>query len=115
MSTTQKANPKAVVESRFGTRSDLISEIMGLIDGDAQDKRRLAGTTNKKLLRIHHVANEVKTSFGGKSDLIDAIEKLQFIKGTANPGWREKMETYTVKRLWDNHRQLSTTGPGAQS
>ena len=47
--------------------------------------------------------------------LIDAIEKLQFANGKANAGWREKMDGYTVKRLLDHHRQLSTTGPGATS
>jgi hypothetical protein len=115
MSANQKSAPKGLVESRFGTRSDLVAEIMGLIDGDAQDKQRLSGTTNKKLLRIHDVATDVKTNFGGKSNLIDAIEKLQFVKGKANPGWRDKMETYTVKRLWDHHRQLSAMGHGVQA
>ncbi|MGM0574609.1 MAG: hypothetical protein ACQEXJ_02575 [Myxococcota bacterium] len=102
MSTT----PKQIVEQRFGTRSDLVGEILSLIDGDDETRARLMGTTNKKLLRIHEVATTVKERFGGKSGLLDAIEKLQFPKGGPNPGWREKVEGYTVKRLLDMHRTL---------
>ena len=110
-----KPTPKQKVESKFGTRADLVSAIIGLIGDDGDTRSRLMSTTNKKLLRIHEVATIVKDRFGGKSDLIDAIEKLQFANGKANAGWREKMDGYTVKRLLDHHRQLSTTGPGATS
>lgn len=110
-----KPTPKQRVESQFGTRADLVSAIIALVGDDGNTRGRLSGTTNKKLLRIHEVAKRVQDSFGGKSGLIDAIETLQFANGKSNEGWREKMEGYTVKRLLDHHRQLSTTGPGAQS
>ena len=110
-----KPTPKQIVASKFGTRADLISAIMSLVGDDGDTRSRLAGTTNKKLLRIHEVAKRVQDTFGGKSGLIDAITTLQFPNGKANAGWREKMEGYTVKRLLDHHRQLSTTGPGARA
>ena len=108
-----KPSPKKMVESRFGTRADLVAAILPLIDGDDDARGRLNGTTNKKLLRIYEVSKEVSDRFGGKSGLIDACAKLQFANGKPNPGWREKMERWTVKKLYDHHRQLSTTGAGA--
>jgi hypothetical protein len=110
-----KPTPKQQVESKFGTRADLVSAIISLVGDDDGTRGKLSGTTNKKLLRIHEVAKKVQDSFGGKSGLIDAIATLQFATGKPNDGWREKMEGYTVKRLLDHHRQMSTQGPGANN
>ena len=109
------STPKQLVESRFGTRQDLVNQIVSIVGGGDTVRSRLNGTTNKKLLRIHEVATSVKETFGGKSGLIDAMAKLQFSSGNPNPGWRTKMEAFTIKRLLDMHRQLSTRGPGATS
>ena len=107
--------PKQLVEERFGSRSDLVAAIIKLIGDDGGAKGRLSGTSNKKLLRIHEVASTVQDKFGGKAGLIDAISALQFPNGKVNDGWREKMEGFTVKRLLDHHRQLTTKGPGKQA
>jgi len=103
--------PKQLVNERFGSRTDLVKDIVKLTGGDDDTRSRLMGTTNKKLLRIHEVAKLVDSKFGGKSGLIDAMEALQFAhtkSKKANDGWRDKMEGYTVKRLLDMHRQLTT-------
>jgi len=110
-----KPTPRQLVESKFGTRNDLVSAIVGIIGDAGNTRSRLMGTTNKKLLRIHEVALKVQGTFGDKSGLIDAISTLQFPGTKANKGWREKMDGYTVKRLLDHHRQLSTTGPSAKN
>ena len=105
-----KMTPKQLVEAKFGTRGDLVDAIVTLT-GDGGDARSsLMGTTNKKLLRIHEVAEKVSSTYGGKSGLIDAVSSLQFNSGKPNAGWREKMEGKTVKFLLDHHRQLSTRG-----
>lgn len=98
--------PKQLVQARFKTRQDLVAAILPLISAGEGEKAALLGTTNAKLLRIHEVATEVKAKFGGKAGLIDALLKLQFPNGKANDGWKEKMQTFTVKRLYDKHRQL---------
>lgn len=103
-----KQTPKQQVEAKFGTRGDLVDAIVALTGDGADGRSSLMGTTNKKLLRIHEVAQEVSTTYGGKSGLIDAIASLQFSNGKPNAGWREKMEGKTVKFLLDHHRQLST-------
>ena len=99
--------PKQLLTDKFGTRQDLISKLAPLLGASDLEKKKLAGTTNAKLLRIFEVAEEVSKKFGGKSGLIDAIAKLQFAGGKANEGWREKMTGLTVKRLFDKHRQLA--------
>lgn len=103
-----KQTPKQQVEARFGTRVDLVKAIMKMTGGDDDTRSALMGTTNKKLLRIHDAAAEADKRFGGKSGLLDAIAQLQFPGGKPNPGWREKYEEYTVKRLLDVHRQVKS-------
>jgi len=99
--------PKQAVEARFGTRKDLVAKIVPLIGANDDEKRRLGGATNAKLLRIFEVADQVSKEFGGKGKLIDAIAKLQFAGHKPNDGWREKMSGLSVKRLYEKHRQLS--------
>lgn len=100
--------PKQLVEATFGTRGDLVDAILSLTGDGGEARSSLMGTTNKKLLRIHEVAEKVSTTYGGKSGLIDAIAGLQFKSGKPNAGWREKMDGKTVKFLLDHHRQVST-------
>lgn len=97
--------PKQMVEARFGTKKDLVDQIIGLTGGTDEDRSSLMGTTNKKLLRIHDASKLAKDKFGGKSALIDALAKATFPKGSPNEGWREKMEKRSVKRLLDDHRK----------
>jgi hypothetical protein len=101
-----KLSPKQALIKQFGTRADIVNQILPLIGGGDAERSALMGTTNAKLLRIHAVASEVKAKFGGKSGLVDAIAKLQFAGGAPNAGWREKMNGFTVKRLADKYRQL---------
>lgn len=106
-----KPSPKQIVTDKFGTRADLIKAILSATGGGDDESRSLRGTTNKKLLRIHEVGTTVKSKFGGKKGLIDAMEGLQFAHTKtkkANEGWRDKMDKFTIKRLFDMHRQLTT-------
>ena len=102
--------PKQRIAETFGSRAKAVDAIAKLTGADKEERSRLMGTTNKKLLRIHEVAAQVQASFGGKSGLIDAIADKKF-GGKGDDKWRAKMETYTVKRLLDVHRQVK---PGAR-
>jgi len=97
--------PKQQVQKRFGTKDDLVKEILPLVGGDDETRRVLMGTTNKKLLRIYDSSKQVKDQFGGKAGLIDALATLIFDGRQPNAGWREKMEKKTPKRLLDDYRQ----------
>ena len=99
--------PKALVTEKFGSRTELVAAIAKLTKADGEEKSRLMGTTNKKLLRIHETAQYAQDKFGGKSGLIDTIAQLKFADRKVNDGWRTKMEGMTVKRLVEVHRQSS--------
>lgn len=101
-------SPKQQVEARFGTKGDLVKQITALTGGGDEEKRRLMGATNKKLLRIHAVATEAQDRFGGKAGVIDALATVTFPNGSPNAGWREKMDKRTVKRLLEDHRQRAS-------
>ena len=105
--------PKQLLAEKFGTRQDLVAKLAPLLGAGDDEKKKLLGTTNAKLLRIYEVAHEVSKKFGGKTGLIDAIAKLQFMGGKANEGWREKMSGLTIKRLYDKYRQLGGLKPKA--
>lgn len=111
----QPKTPKQLVNDAFGGRSGIVDAIVGILGNEDGLRSRLMGTTNKKLLRIHEVSQAVQKRFGGKAKLIDAISKLQFAKGSANAGWREKMEGYTGKRLLDHHDALARRAKRAQA
>lgn len=99
--------PKSMVADKGG-RAALVDGILPVLGSDDRTRSRLMGTTNKKLLRIHEVAKQVEASFGNKAGLLNEIEKLQFGGKPSNEGWRDKYETFTVKRLLDVHRQLAS-------
>lgn len=99
-------SPKQKLVEKFGTRSELVKQILPLIEGNDDDQSALMGASNAKLLRIYDVAEKVKKQFGGKAALIDAIAVLQFEGKAPNDGWKEKMEGKTVKFLFDKYRQL---------
>ncbi len=101
----QAKTPKQIVADKFGSRSQLVAEILKLTGAEGSDKQRLMGTTNKKLLRIHETAQIAKDKFGGKAGLIKAIAELKFKGGNATDAWTQKMEGFTVKRLLEVHRQ----------
>ena len=103
-------SPKQLITDQFGSRAKAVDAINKLLGGDKETKSRLQGTTNKKLLRIHAVATEVNAKFGGKSQLIEAIAKLKFPKGAPSADWTNKMESFTIKRLLDVHRQAASNG-----
>ena len=70
--------PKQRIAETFGSRAKAVDAIAKLTGADKEERSRLMGTTNKKLLRIHEVAAQVQASFGGKSGLIDAIADKKF-------------------------------------
>jgi hypothetical protein len=101
----QAKSPKQIVTEKFGSRSQLVSEIAKISGADGEEKQRLMGTTNKKLLRIHETAQQAQDKFGGKAGLIKAIEELKFEGRKGSAAWTKKMEGMTVKRLLEVHRQ----------
>lgn len=64
-----KQSPLARVKEEFGGKDKLVDKIVGLLGSGDEPKedmrRRLLGAANKKLIRLHTVATELKAA-GGK-------------------------------------------------
>jgi hypothetical protein len=101
-----KVTPMQTVKQKFGGRSGLVDAILPMLDGADDDTRsRLMGTANKKLLRIHETATQVKDRFGSRKNLQETILKVRYPKGKPDDGFLKRMETATLKRLLEIHRQ----------
>jgi len=63
-------SPLARVKQEFGGKDKLVDKIVGLIDAGDESKddlrKRLLGAANRKLIRLHSVATQVK-AVGGKA------------------------------------------------
>ena len=63
-----------------------------------RDSRR---ASNAKLLRLHRIASDVKTRFGGKEKLIDAL--LVLVNRAKDGDYRDKLLSYPGSSLLSMH------------
>ena len=106
-----KQTPKQIVEAKFGSRAKLIAALLPLLEDDVNSdtERRLKSTTNDKLLSLHRAATEVRARFQSKRNLVAEIATKKFPnRKQPDPKFVAKIEKYTVKRLLDLHKQVSS-------
>ena len=101
-----KASPLAEVKDRFGSKDKLVEAVRDLAGDDlfldrVNEDKGLDRVSNKKLLHLHGVLSEVKSEFGSRAKLVDAILELEKRK---DPGYRERLERWPTPRLLDRHR-----------
>jgi hypothetical protein len=102
-----KASPLAQVKDRFGSKDKLVEAVQELateelwIDRVDEDKG-LERVSNKKLLHVHAVLSEVKTQFGSRAALIDAICELD--KRSKDEGYRDRLQRWPTPRLLDAYK-----------
>jgi hypothetical protein len=102
-----KASPLAMVKDRFGSKDKLVDAVRELatdelwIDRVDEDKG-LERVSNQKLLRLHAILTEVKSQFGSREKLIDAICEAE--KRTKDEGYKSRLETFSTPRLLDHYR-----------
>ena len=70
--------PLATIKERFNDKAGLVSAVRSLIRDEiwtdrVNSDKGLDSVSNKKLLRLHDVLTQVKTEFGSREKLIDAI------------------------------------------
>lgn len=106
-----KKSPLAIMKERFGddrsdAKSKLVAEVRALadaglwIDRVGEDKG-LERVSNKKLLRLHATLSRVKSDFGSRDALIDAI--LTHEKRSKDDGYRTRLQGQPTPRLLDHH------------
>ena len=115
-------SPLARVKEEFGGKDKLVDKIVGLLGSGDEPKdemrRRLLGAANKKLVRLHSVATQVK-DLGGKDGLAGAT--AQEMGRSKDKDYVAKLGTFTSGRLIDmlqaarrrNKRAGAAPGAGA--
>jgi hypothetical protein len=95
-------SPLARVKEEFGGKDKLVDKIVGLLDSGDESKddlrKRLLSAANRKLLRLHGVATQVKTA-GGKDNLASAAAQ-ELGKGK-DKDYLAKLSTFSAGKLVD--------------
>jgi hypothetical protein len=102
--------PLARVKEEFGDKAKLVASLEKLTTEDLWVSRTnkdkgLAHVSNAKLLRLHAVFSEVKEKFGTRDKLIEAILELE--KRTKDAGWRQRLASWPVPRLFDAYKSAA--------
>lgn len=104
-------SPLATVKDKFGDKAKLVAEVEKFTkDGDLWVSRTnadkgLAHVSNAKLVKLHQTFSDVKSKFGTRAKLIDAI--LEVEKRTKDAGYKTRLEAFPVPRLWDLYKAAS--------
>ena len=95
-------SPLARVKEEFGGKDKLVDKIVGLLGSGDEPKdemrRRLLGAANKKLVRLHGVATQVK-ELGGRDALAGAT--AQEMGRAKDKDYVTKLGTFSSGRLVD--------------
>lgn len=112
-----KTSPLKAVSERFGDKQKLVSALERLISDElwlarVNDGKGLARVSNRKLLHLHDTLSRVKTEFGSRAKLIDAI--LGLMKRQKDAGLRGRLEKYPTPRLLDLHTSTARRSKAAE-
>ena len=99
-----KASPLAQVKDRFNDKAGLVTAVKELATDDLwrarlNEDKGWSTISNAKLLRLHEVLSSVKSEFGSRAKLIDAI--LTAEKRTKDEGYKARLERFSTPRLVD--------------
>jgi hypothetical protein len=103
-------SPATIVKEQFGDKAKLIAALTPFTQDDSwlprlNEAKGLSRISNAKLLRLHRLLSEVKDKFGGRLKLVDAVCELE--KRTKDEGYKGRLLTYPVPRLYDLYRSLA--------
>jgi hypothetical protein len=95
-------SPLARVKQEFGGKDKLVDKIVGLIDAGDESKddlrKRLLGAANRKLIRLHSVATQVK-GVGGRDQI--AAAAAQEMGKAKDKDYVAKLSTFSSGKLVD--------------
>lgn len=102
-------SPLAQVKERFSDKAGLIKALEGLmteelwVDRVNADKG-LTSVPNRKLLHLHDVLSTVKSDFGSRAKLIEAIAGEQ--KRSKDEDYKKSLTRHPTPRLYEMFRAL---------
>jgi hypothetical protein len=96
--------PLQLVKDQFGDKAKLVEALKQVATDDlwlgrTNEEKGLERVSNAKLLRLHRIFSKVKSEFGTREKLIDAIIDLE--KRPKDTGYKTKLSAYPVPRLYD--------------
>lgn len=101
--------PSVKVKEQFGSKENLLKEVKKLFDktdffpDKLNPEKGLERISNRKLLRLHALASEMKDKFGSRKNMIEEYVKLA---GKANvEAMKEKLAEMTLGKLVDLYRR----------
>ena len=104
-----KKSPLGRTKDEHESKEKLVDKLVGLIgnivggDESKEDlKGRLLAASNKKLLRLLEVSNEVKTTFGSVEKAAEAVAKT--LGRAKDADYVKKLKTFTPGKLLDLYR-----------
>ncbi len=99
-------SPFKRVSEDHGGKEKLVDAIVEVLDRGDEDKdalkKRLQSSSNTKLLKLLATATELKSKFGSKEKLVDAL--LAQLGRQKDVDFRTKLLTYSPARLLDMHK-----------
>jgi hypothetical protein len=106
--------PSVKVKEQFGSKENLLKEVKKLFEKTdffpdrLNPEKGLERVSNRKLLRLHAMATELKDKFGSRKSMIEEYVKLA---GQANvEAMKEKLAEMTLGRLVDLYRRVEKLG-----
>jgi hypothetical protein len=95
-------SPLETVKARFKDKAGLVAAVQSLATDDLWTDRvstdkGLDSVSNKKLLHLHDVLSEVKSQFGSRAKLVDAIVSAEGRQKDAE--YKTSLERHPTPRL----------------
>src|SRR3954471_12156245 len=109
-----QTSPLSRVKEKFGGKDKLVDSIVGLLGSTGDEpkdelRKRLLGAANRKLIRLHDVATNLK-KYGGHDKLADAA--AAGVGRAKDKDYVTKLSSYSAGRLLDMVR-VSESRAGA--
>jgi hypothetical protein len=100
-------SPLSIVKERFQDKAGLLKAVGELVTEDLwidrlDSDKGLDAVSNKKLLRLHAILSDVKSKFGSRNKLVEAI--LEQEKRTKDEGRKVGLGRFSTPRLYDLYK-----------
>jgi hypothetical protein len=112
------ATPLQTVKSEFGTKEALVDKLVPLLDRQSEESEasfrdRLLHVSNTKLLRLWEREQALRSKFGSREALVDAIVQLRAGGQKPDADYRRRILAFPTGRLLTMHSGLAKRAKAA--
>ncbi len=106
-----KKSPFETVKERFTDKAKLVEAVKKLATDDlwienVNEDKGLELVSNQKLLHLHDVLEAVKSEFGSRAKLVDAIVAAE--KREKDADYKGRYASWSTPRLYDRYRAVKS-------